>query len=366
MKSMSTVSGAILLVLVLMLTSTGQAQSVEFDLNFPSYDVIYLTDLVDIRNVSLSPSIPDVTFEIRPTSPTPFDIILRVRAELQLRGDSQPTELVRATSEPFTLQGVRRFSSRDLSGSTASDIKFRTLPRDQITAETQALRDKLEDYVQRFPTAPVGQYTVEVRAFLASSPTVEIQRGIRKTITVRNASETEVVVTLISPEQGSAVPTPFPTFTWSSEKPEVTLYVYEKLRIHRSPEEAVTGIPYLQQQLSGVSTFTYPADALRRLEVGKSYFWFVETRVRTTRGDLTRRSEIRLFRVQPQVGGNQLARILSTLPGDAAARLAQLIQEGWSPSGASLDGKPVEPGELNELFQRLIRDDIAVNFRIED
>jgi len=229
------------------------------------------------------------------------------------------------------------------------------------------LRDKLQNYVQRFPTAPVGQYSFEIEAWSGTND-VPGQRlgGLTRTITIRNASESEVVVTLVSPEQGSTVPTPFPTFSWSSEKPQVVLYVYEKLGIHRSPEEAVTGIPYLKRELNGISTFTYPADAERRLEIGKTYYWFLETKVLTSRGDLSRRSEIRLFRVLPGGGSsNPLLLALSTMGGDLATQLGNLIQDGWQPSGATIDGSPANPGDVNSLLQRLARENIKVNVSIE-
>ncbi len=353
-----------LLALLLVGSSLAVAQTVEFDLRLPNYDVIYLSDLIDIRNVALSDNIPDMSIEMStiPRGQTKR-VYLKVRAAIQLRGDSQPERVVEGETNDFDLIGSRRLSSKDLSsGGGAQGIKVRTsykLPDDS------RLRQKLEDYVKRFPTAPVGKYFFEIEVYDA---VLRSQRlgAVRKVINVRNSSESEVVITLVSPEQGASVPTPFPTFSWSSEKTEVTLYVFEKLRIHRSADEAVSGIPYLKQRLSGVSTFTYPADALRRLEVGKRYYWYVETSVLTTRGTLSRRSEIRLFRVQPQVGGSQLARFLSTLPGDAAARFAELIQEGWTPTSLSLDGKPAEQGELIALFQKFIREEIEVNVSIED
>jgi hypothetical protein len=137
------------------------------------------------------------------------------------------------------------------------------------------------------------------------------------------------------------------------------------LPIHRSPEEAVTGLPYLKRDITGASTFTYPADAERRLEMGKRYLWFVETKVVTTRGDLTRRSDVRTFRVRPETGSNALARFLSTLPGDVSGQISQLIQDGWVPSGVTLDGQAINQGELTALFQRLARENTEVSFRVE-
>ncbi|MBI4417709.1 MAG: hypothetical protein HY563_02955 [Ignavibacteriales bacterium] len=348
-------------ILIAATVSANAQTTVEFDLRLPNYDVIYLSDLVDIRNVRIAESIPDMSIEIR-TVPAGqiLSIYLRFRAAIQLREDPRPEDLVRAFTLPFELNSSRRLSSRDLTSEGGVDIRTRT---EYKVPESSPLRQKLEDYIQRFPTAPVGQYFFEIEAFNALNDTKIGE--VRKIVTVRNASETEVVVTLISPEQGANVPTPFPTFSWSSQKPDVILNVYEMLPIHRSPEEAVTGIPYLRRAITGASTFTYPADAERRLEMGKTYLWFVETKVLTTRGDLTRRSEVRLFRVRAEGGENALARLLSSLPGDVAAQLNALIQNGWLPTTVTLDGQSINQGELTSLFQRLSRDNTEVRFRVE-
>jgi len=350
------------LLAVAMTSSFALAQTtVDFDLRLPDYDVIYLSDLVNIRNMSLSNNIPDMSIEMSTNPPgQTITVYLTVKAEIQLRGESQLEMLVRGESNNFDLVGSRRLSSKDLSGAGAQGIKITTLEK-----VSDALRTKLEDYIQRFPTAPVGQYFFEIEVYSATSRTQKLG-GVRKVITVRNSSEEEVVITLVSPEEGSSVPTPFPTFSWSSEKPQVVLFVYEKLGIHRSAEEAVTGIPYLKRELNGASTFTYPADAERRLEVGKSYYWFLETKVLTSRGDLSRRSEIRLFRVLPTGGTtNPLLLALATMGGDIATQLAALIQDGWEPSGATIDGTPANPGDVNTLLQRLARENADVKISIE-
>ncbi|MEX2191708.1 MAG: hypothetical protein WEB33_13485 [Bacteroidota bacterium] len=352
----------VVLVIAAMSFATSQP-SVVFDVRLPNYDVIYLSDLVDIRNVRLAENIPDMSIEMRTDPPgQQFMVYIRLRAAIQLRGESQPEDVVIGVSNDFALDNSRLISSRDLSGSGGRDIRIRT---DFKMPDNSPLKKKLEDYIQRFPTAPVGTYFLEIEVFDAVSRGQK--RGeIRKAITVRNASEAEVLVSLISPEHQANIPTTFPTFSWTSQKPEVTLYVYEMLPIHRSPEEAVSGLPYLKRNIVGASTVTYPADAERRLEMGKRYLWFVETKVLTTRGDLTRRSEVRTFRVRPETGGNALARMLSTLPGDVAGQLAQLIQDGWVPSGVTLDGKTINQGELTALFQRLARENTEVNFRVEN
>lgn len=350
-----------LLVLLMVGFSLATAQTVQFDINLPNYDVIYLSDFVDIRNVKLSSNIPDLSVDMRTDSPTPLQVWMEFEADIQLRGESREL-LVKGHTNDFSLDHSRSLSSKDLSGAGAQGIRVST---DQQAS--QALRDKLTDYVQRFPTAPVGQYFFRVKVYASPYPSQTSLLGqLEKVINVRNASESEVNITLVSPEQGATVPTPFPTFSWSSERPEVTLFVYEKLPIHRSPEEAVTGIPYLRKELSGISTFTYPADAERRLEFGKTYCWFVETKVVSTRGELTRRSEIRVFRVLAGGGtSNPLLLALNSMGGDLATRLAGLIQDGWQPSGATIDGTPATPADVNTLLQKLANENIQVKIGIE-
>ncbi|HEX9614168.1 MAG TPA: hypothetical protein VGA55_01610 [Bacteroidota bacterium] len=333
---------------------------VQFDINIPNYDVVYVSDLVDVSSGKLKQGLPEMSITLRNTAPA--QIFLRVRIELQLREGPRKV-VVDGRSEPFDLNGVMRLSARDLAGRGAL-IKFLDRNTDWIDDNDEVAK-QIRSHIENFPTLPVGNLFISVAAFNPINPTVSIG-DLRHTITIRNSSESEVVVTLVSPEHGQNVPTPFPTFTWTSQKPNVTLYVYEKLPVHRSAEEAVTGIPYLKRDLTGISTFTYPADAARRLEMNKTYLWFVETRVVTTRGDLTRRSEVRLFRVHAGGGDNALARLLSTLPGDVASQLQQLMSDGWDPSGITLDGSPINQGELTALFQRLARENTEVNFRVED
>lgn len=352
-----------LLFLLAATVSFAAAQTVQFDINLPSYDVIYLSDFLDVRNVKLSSNIPDLSIEMRTTASQTIRVWMQFEADIQLRGESREL-LVKGHTSDFDLDPAmpRRLSSKDLSGAGAQGISVST---DQKAS--QALQDKLTDYLQRFPTAPVGRYFFRVQVYAAPYPSTSSPLGqLEKVINVRNASESEVNITLVSPEQGAVIPTPFPTFSWSSERPQVTLFVYEKLPIYRSPEEAVTGIPFLKRDLQGVSTFTYPADASRRLEFGHTYYWFVETRVLTTRGELKRRSEIRMFRVLEGGGAsNPLLLALNAMGGDLATRLAGLLQNGWEPSGATIDGVPATPAEVNALLQKLASENIPLKIAIE-
>jgi hypothetical protein len=347
--------------LLLLGAVTAHSQTtVQFDINLPNYDVVYIADLFDIRTQTLTQNLPEMSVVLRTQPPgQSLNIYLRLFVELQLRGGTRTT-IVQGQSSPFTLDGVMRLAARDLAG-RGSTIRF---PGAQWISEDSDLSNQIKDHVENFPTLPVGNLYIRLRAFNAAD-NQPLSDPVQHIVSIRNSSEAEVVVSLVSPEHQANVPTTFPTFSWTSQKPQVTLYVYEMLPIHRSPEEAVTGFPYLKREITGVSTFTYPPDADRRLELNKTYLWFVETKVLTTRGDLTRRSEVRTFRVRPETGSNALARLLSTLPGDVAGQLARLIQDGWVPSSVTLDGRPLNQGELTALFQRLARENTEVSFSVE-
>jgi hypothetical protein len=342
------------------------AQEVKITINFPAYDVMFLTDFIDVTTQKLSPNIPGVSMELV-TTPDTLTIYLKVRAFVQLKGKSEEL-LVDAETKPFRPGAFRVVSSRDFASGSTSDIQVKS-----GYFENKSLRQELEDYAKRFPTAPVGTYRVAMDAYgVVNNARVG---GASKTIEIRNASVSEVQVTLIDPQQGATLQTTLPTFSWNSEKPKVTLYIFEKLPIHRSPEEAVTGIPHLKVDLSGVSTFTYPSNAPRRLEENKGYYWYVETSVTTNRGIEKRQSEIRFFRIVPASAGtdaasNPFIALLQRLgEGDENLRSAlnRLLTAEWQPTGTVLiDGRRITQEEFVQLVNRLVQSGTRIQVKAED
>jgi len=336
--------------------------AVRFDLPAFNYDVLYLADFIDVATQKLASNIPDFSGSIVVVQGGPNgQIYLTVKAEIQLQGDARPVQLVRAKTNLFAIRSQRTFSSRDLAAGSTSDIQILG-GADYDENKTQ--RKRLEDYAARFPTAPVGQYILTINAFNSSDQPVG---SVIKTITIRNASPDEVIVTLLDPQPGAIIGTVLPTFSWSSPNPKVKLYVYEKLPIHQSPQEAVTGIPYLAAELNGVNTYTYPADAPRRLEQNKTYVWFVETQVITNRGTVNRRSELNVFRVQTSNPQQQaVEQFFNSLGNVAAGTFATLQSIGWTPSGdLTLDGRRLTREELNDLIARLAGQNIQFQLRVE-
>jgi hypothetical protein len=295
-------------------------------------------------------------------------MFLVVEAYVQLRGRGEEPLVERGYTNVFTVFGRRTVSSRDFAPGGSGDIKI------QDHDENEPLRKDLEDYAQRFPTAPVGTYRVTMKALPASafSPlnldATPLGTPAQKRIIIQNASVGEVQVTLVDPQEGAVIPTTLPTFSWNSEKPDVTLYIYEKQPIHQSPEEAISGIPHLKLDLPpGSSTFTYPATAPRRLEIGKGYYWFVETSVSTNRGIQKRQSEIRFFRIMLDNPWAQvIERVFGNLGGGAAGTLATLQSTGWLPKGAvTLDGRPMTREEFAALINSIAENKRPLQIRVE-
>ncbi|HLF19519.1 MAG TPA: hypothetical protein VI704_01900, partial [Bacteroidota bacterium] len=143
---------------------------------------------------------------------------------------------------------------------------------------------------------------------------------------------------------------------------------YEKLPVHQSPQEAVTGIPYLNVDLVGANTYTYPADAPRRLEQNKTYVWFVETEVSTNRGTVRRRSEVNVFRIQTANPQQQaVEQFFNSLGNVAAGTFATLQGIGWTPSGdLTLDGRRLTREDLNNLITRLTGQNVEFQLRVEN
>jgi hypothetical protein len=328
-----------------------QTNSVEIQLNLGGYDILYLNDFLGVSSEEFFCQIPDISGEMRTTPPgRTVQLYLRLNVLIRFTGESRTEELFLggAVTNDFELVGERRFTGRDFCGGPSGAIRIVTY------RENTRLTERIEEHARKFPTAPVGHYTVVIEAFSASNRGLKLG-GTKATITVQFSSPGEVVVELLDPQAGSSAPTQFPTFSWSSQSRDMRLFVYEQLPSHRSPQEAITGIPHLKADLSGVNTYTYPKDAPRRLELNKSYYWFVEAVFSSNRGAENRRSEIRMFRIGLRDPLLQLLnRVTSERGGTAADTYAALAQLGWTPTETGrLDGKPLRRNQLTDLLNTL-------------
>ncbi len=343
---------------------------VDFDFPALNYDVVYLADFVDVTTNKLAKNIPSFSGTIQANGSG--QIMLDVSASIQFRGEDVQ-ELVFAETEPFTINGTRTLTSSDLAAGGTSGIEIKGSPY----RENKPLRDRIQNYAEKFPTAPVGTYYIEVDAF---SVTPTGGKGsplgsIKRTITVRNASPEEVQVNLIDPQPGQIIATTLPSFTWNSPISKVTLYVYEKLPVYQTPQEAITGVPSLQVDLDGPQTFLFPANAKdnpntkawRQLSDGHDYVWFVEASVTTNRQTVARRSEVRLFKIRLDNRQDRAVEdLMNSFGGSVGGTFSTLQNMGWSPSGGmTLDGRTITLDDVKALVAKLLAQNTPVTVRVE-
>ncbi len=349
----------------LVLSTAMSQQITHVDFNIPSldYDVIYLADFIDVASNKLAKDIPNFSGTI--TANGNGKIILYAEADIQLKGETQDW-LAKATTKPFTINGTRTITANDLASGGVTDIDIAS------SNENTPLRNRLQDYAKTFPTAPVGQYTLVLQAWDVTASGTQgntLLGQIQKVITVRNASPEEVQVNLIDPQPGATLTTLYPTFTWNSPNPQVTLYVYEKLPIYQSLQEAITGVPVLKQDISGSQTFTYPPTSAnaRPLVQNKEYVWFVQASVTTNRQTVVRQSEVRLFRIRlDDRQSQQIADMMNSFGGSAGGTFATLQSMGWVPTGSMMfDGKTITLEDLKALVAQLVAKNTQVTVRVE-
>lgn len=341
------------------------AQRVDIDIRLPNYDVIYVADMVNISTGSISNAIPDVSFMLTTSPPgTSLQVWMKIEAEVQLRGSPAPEPLVEAKTQVFDLHGSAVIASRDLARGASGNI--RVFPGD--VKRYSNIETKLKDHILNFPTAPVGRYILKVTVYRAPFGNVLQPYGFQlKSVEVKNASAAEVSIALVEPQDGAVLGTVLPTFSWTAEKPTARLKVYEKLPQHQSAQDATTGIPHLDVEVTG-STFIYPSTA-RKLEPGKSYYWFIESIVSTNRGAQTKQSEIRMFRIlssDVSVILQMLERLFSTYGGDLASALTSMQNMGLQLTGeVTKDGVRITREEVARLFDQFLRTNTQLQVRIE-
>jgi hypothetical protein len=369
-------------------TAFAQNKTVKASLDIQMYDVIYITDFVDIKSQQLNPNISGVSLSMSTDSVyKKLWVCVYVELHIQLRGETDQ-ELMHAYTNNFDMLLYPVLAANNFAKGGNSNVYI----RDGMNSywENTALRKRLEDMVTKNPTAPPGKYTVMMKVYPATSenpkdktlPTGDAIGGDVKTITVQFSTTDEAFVEINDPKSGSFFNNLAPTFSWTSGTP-VRVSVYEALPSHRSPQDALTGgNPSLVRQnfdatghpadFSG-NSLTYPGNAERQLEQNKAYVLLVEGLVTTNRGDVMRSSRPVVFRITDDNIGQMLDNFLNTFSGSASATYSTLRADpsnwvAWSPYGSiTLDGSTLTQTDLQTLINDLAsRPDLKIQLGVEN
>lgn len=330
-------------------------KKVDITVTRPEYDMVYLADFINVREQRLSPTISGVSVDISVIDPPGGRGFLYLEAEIfiQLQGDPTSDVIVRGRTNLFAIDGKRTLTAYDFASKTG-EIYIRD---DSYYYENTKLRKRIEDLAQATVTVPPGTYKILLRAYNALGQQVG---SAEETIVISRGSVEEVYVDIVEPTNGCILSTLTPTFTWTTTAQDVVLRIFEVGRGHRSPQDAISAArPILVRELSGVTTYTYPSDAERKLEYEKAYVVQVGALVKTNRGTVERPSKPVVFRITNDRVGKMLEKFLSSQPSDAAAVYSALRSEptnwvAWQANGSiMLDGKIISEDELEELLNTL-------------
>jgi hypothetical protein len=346
---------------------------VQVTLNVSEYDILFLTDLINVKTQKLNTSVSSFSLGLAVTSPPngSIDVCVYISVQVQLRGDPQMQTLLSGITNNFTLPGSRTLTARDF----ARDGSGVAVIAQYITAENTALRQRIINLAQTTATAPPGTYQITMKILPANAQSAAVvYGGDTKTIVIPYSSVDEVFVEITDPKDGSYTNNLAPTFSWTTGAPNVTVRVYEVGLNNRSPQDALTGgNPHLVRDLSGVTTLTYPQDANRRLEENKAYVLQVEAKVSTNRGEMGNFSRPVVFRITDDKIGQMLDNFVNAMNDASSSAYSTLRSEpsnwvAWPSYGnITLDGAILNENDVQALLSELAsRPDLNLQLSVEN
>jgi hypothetical protein len=359
-----------------------QGNAVKASLDFQLYDVVYLTDFVDIKNQQLNPNISGISLSMTSigTSPTEFWVCVYVELHIQLRGEADQ-ELMHVYTNNFDMVKNPVLAANNFAQGGSGVIHIRDGAGTYV--ENGPLRKRLEDMAAKNPTAPPGKYTIIMRVLSATSnkstdrgvpANIQVLAQDQKTVSVQYTTPDEVFVEITDPKNGSFFNTLAPTFNWTTEAKNVTVSVFEVLPTQRSAQDALSGgNPYLVRTITDQTSLTYPSDAQRNLDQKKAFVLQVSANVSTNRGNLKRQSLPVVFRITDDKVGQMLDNFLNSFSGSATATYSTLRSDpnnwvAWSPYGSiTLDGNTLTETDLQTLVNDLAsHSDLKLQLGVEN
>ncbi len=290
----SFIRGTIALCLLGILLAGGSHQQVQaqphpnvnitFSAQVIDVDVFYIGDVAfNLQNLVLSPQSP-IFFSMNITSDQPANIMFGIDLTADTEVAQGEVELFSGLTKPISLEAnqPRFFTSRDLGQGGRLEL-YRSETID-ISGNSGHAQD-IVDAIRATSRVPDGIYTFTLTAYYTERDTEPYQP---RTMLDQISRELHIInptrVELLTPMDGARIVSQFPHFQWRSDTREVVLRVFEKRPGVRSPEEAITGIPHLEQRVSNNNQLTYPQTGagVRALEPGMQYVWYLEGLYKTS------------------------------------------------------------------------------------
>jgi hypothetical protein len=256
--------------------------TITFDVQLINADVVYLGDLAfNLQNAMMSERGP-IFFYLNVVSDQATSVMFGISVVADTDVEEGEVEIFSGLTRPVQLESnqPRHFTSRDLAKGGVLEL---------YRAETINFNggggQKIVNAIRSTSRLPDGTYEFYLTAYIPGrdtepyQPLTEVGQSLRH-LRIINPSSVE----LLSPMDGERLFTQFPLFQWRSDTREVMLRVYEMREGAQSPEEAIQGIPHLEERIPDINQFFYPQTGagVRTLESGKQYVWYVESVYRTS------------------------------------------------------------------------------------
>ena len=365
----------IMLTLGLWFARADAQNTITTTININEYDILYLTDFINAKTQKLNSAVSGFSVDLVGAQQVPpLQIRIYMKVLVQLRGDAHPGQLLEGLSNPFSFNGRLTLTARDFVAAAGGIAVLYPLSGNS-NIENSDIKKKIADFAQTTGAAPPGTYQISVRVLpQGSTDPSNSYGGDSKTIVIPYSAVDEVFVEINEPRNGSYSNNLAPTFSWTSAEPNVTVRVYEAGLNNRSPQDALTGgNPYLEENVVGTNTLTYPANAKRQLQENKAYVLQIEANISSSRGPMKSVSQPVVFRITNDNLGSILDYFLNTVSGNASATYSTLRAEPtkwipWSTYGnITLNGNILSESDLQVLLNELSTEqDVKLELSVEN
>lgn len=328
-------------------------------INMPQTDMLVIANYVGIDQKMKPVAGQSITIQA-PTATTTDQVYVEahvVGANI-LGLDKCNGEIAWARTKDFAVTGSKTLGASDFASSGGVGIE------DSGPDPNPCLDDLVKKVSEGVGTAPQGRYTLTIRVFKKSTKALLAQAD--NVIEIIASSAREVNLNLISPANGEQISSSNPTFQFDAQK-EGKIYVYEHSNPGQSSEDAVRpgGLKCLElaYNLKGTNqvNYLYPGNALRPLQLGKKYSWFIEASLATGGGQSeTRTSTVYSFTVSSNDPNyTRLLDALTNAPDPIGSTVSNLLSSGYTLAYSTSNYIKLKAGtsstrlEISDLLQKL-------------
>ena len=300
----------------------------------------------------------------------------RVQLGFEIISDNK--SFVDATSNAFTLPSNHTYAFTNNQLNLGAAIIPETGEEIEITDYNLNFDEinNLQNVVTSTGKLPAGIYRFVFTVFQENNPSL-ILASDEEILTITNPTTIEPLYPgeRVSNAVLTEIPTTFPYFYWQSDVSQFNLYVYRKYE-DKSIQDVLSRDPILHLERYPNNLFQYPAEsdplffydeagnpvgqsvgAVRPLEPGNTYYWYVEAIIPANSGETVLPSDIYQFKIAELAGAqadvDMILRYLRQILGDKYDLYMSKLQ-GYDPDGNMLlNGVPVQIETLIQLATQI-------------